>query len=66
VAHVDQELLAHPEHIILPQVFSGVRVVLSLVFVCNVSYIIVFTFSHFIFRSIHLRLLITPSVSSHI
>jgi hypothetical protein len=32
VSRVDQELFAHPEHITLPQVFSGVRVALSLVF----------------------------------
>jgi hypothetical protein len=32
VSRVDQELFAHPEHITLTQVFSGVRVALSLLF----------------------------------
>ena len=65
VPSVEQELLTLPDHLNSPPVFSGVRVIRSLVLcLCFVDRCLSFFFWPFCYLSFHLRILITPLVSS--
>jgi hypothetical protein len=67
VPHVEQELLTHPEHLISPPVFSGVRVIRSLVLcICFVDHCLSFFFWPLCSLSFFdLHILISPLVFSN-
>jgi len=66
MVHVEQELLTLSENMNSPQVFSGVRVALSLVFCvmfCNSVFVLLFFFFRpLYYLSFDIRLLVTPLV----